>query len=771
MQLVLTVTTSVTLALTTTDIAAQERADNRTIEEIVVVSTKRARGEAVQDIPVATTVVNSDMIAMNNMIDLIDVSRMVPNAQFKETATFPGIQRFWMRGVGVTFSVPNFDPAVGVYQDGVFVAQNIAAILDTFDQESIEILRGPQGSLFGRNTSVGAVNTRSKRPGDEFEADFEVTLGSYERNDYSLSVMGPITEQLKGKIAVMSRNVDDGWVKNIAPGDVDSDLGRTENLHLKGALVFEPNENIDITLLAEHFERDGDGAIAMPLGTTDGGKDGHAFIGPRKWDETYEDEFPWKSHSDHEVQKFILEANIDVGHGVITSLTGYIDVDAHSGSNFEGIPPFLITTRLHIDQDQFSQELRYASSFSDTFDLTAGLYYFTQDLKYGEFRAQGSRIGSPQPGISDPTNPFGLRAPTYDELDHDAWAAFAEARWQLSEQWSMLVGGRYTVEKKDVNMCLIYTGSCFGRETPPFIGATEWRNGGGAVNGWDIQDDEKWKAFSPKVAIEFRPQDDLLFYSSWTRGFRSGGFSFRAGAAELAAAANDPTFRPTYYGRERVDSLELGMKSDWYDNRIRLNITTFYQWWDGIQRNLQEGPIGNIIQRTANVDDSYAYGFEVEFNAIVGLDMLADGDMLRFDTAVGSIQSGYDSDYEVSGVDLSSQEFAAPDETIYVGLSYSHPVGDSGAELRWRTSYFWQAAYAPEGIPRATGIERYKAIKLWEASVQFTTGDGRWHVRAFGKNLTDHEYFVSRVPFADTFGVGLPASPRTWGVTLGYNFN
>ena len=155
--------------------AADEERSNGLIEEIVVTSTKRAEGEIAQDISRAATVVSADVMAMNNMVDLIDVSRMVPGAQFKETSTFPGIQRFWLRQVGVTFSVPNFDPAVGVYQDGVFVAQNVAAILDTFDQESIEILRGPQGTLFGRNTSVGAVLTRSKRPTDEYEMNAEIT--------------------------------------------------------------------------------------------------------------------------------------------------------------------------------------------------------------------------------------------------------------------------------------------------------------------------------------------------------------------------------------------------------------------------------------------------------------------------------------------------------------------------------------------------------------------------------------------------------------------
>tara|TARA_B100002003_G_scaffold241599_1_gene263513 strand:+ start:72 stop:2402 length:2331 start_codon:yes stop_codon:yes gene_type:complete len=755
------------------NIANAEEESGRTIEEIVVISTKRAQGELAQDISRASTVVSADVIAQNNMTDLIDVSRMVPGAQFKETSTFPGIQRFWMRQVGVTFSVPNFDPAVGVYQDGVFVAQNSAAILDTFDQESVEILRGPQGTLFGRNTSVGAVLTRSTRPTDEFEFNAEVTFGEFERNDYAFSVKGPLIEgTLNGKLAYISRNVDEGWVENTAAGF--DDQGESGEEHIKAGLVWTPAENFEVTFLAETYERDGDGALSVAIGTCDAG-DGpntgcHPLTGDRQWDELYDDHFPWGSHSDHEIDKFIVEANWDLGHGILTSLSGFIDVDVHSGSQFEGIVPFIITTRLHIDQNQFSQELRYASSFSETFDFTAGLFYFTQDLNYGEFRAQGSRIGSAQPGISDPMNPYGLRAPTYSELEHDAWAAFAEGRWVLNDKWSLIAGGRFTNEEKDVSICLIYSGSCFGNETPPFIGSAGWRNGGGTVNGWDVVDDESWDGFSPKVAVEFRPRDDQLLYLSFTRGFRSGGFSFRAGAAELTYQEADPSFRPAFYDDERVDQVEIGLKADWRGNTVRTNIVYYYQKWDGMQRNLQQGPIGNIIQRTANVDDSTTHGLEAEINWIAGYDLLTNGDSLRFDLSLATAESDYDSEYVVSGNDLSGQEFAAPHETAYIGISYSHPIGSSGAEMRYRTSYFYQEKYTNEGVPRATLIDVNRPIKLWDASIQYSSADDKWHAKLFGKNLNDYQYYSNVVPFADSFGVGLPTNPRTWGFTVGYNY-
>ncbi len=746
------------------NVAVAADADNRIIEEVLVVSTKRARAEAVQDVPVASTVVSAAMIEENNYIDLVEVAHMAPNANFRETSTFPGIQRFWIRAVGVTFSVPNFDPAVGVYQDGVFIAQNIAAVLDTFDMESIEILRGPQGTLFGRNTSVGAVVTRSKRPSDAFELQAEATIGSYERNDYLLSVGGPIVaDTLKGKLAVMSRNTDEGWIDNTAPGG--DDVGDSERLHLRGTLVWSPSEAFEVTLIGEHYERDGDGAWAVPLGVCDRGRDCHGLGLPaRDWDETFEDGFPWETHSDHEIDKFVMEANWNLDHGVVTSVTGYLDMDAHSGSNFEGVPPFIITTRLNIVQDQFSQEIRYASDFSDQYDFTIGGYYFTQDLEYGEQRAQGSRVGVAQPGVPDPLNPFGFRPPGFDQLEHESWAVFAEGRYHVTDRLSVTAGGRYTDESKDVNIGLVLSGSCNGNTTPPFVGTSGWSCTRGAMGGWDIVDDESWRSFSPKLGLEFRPNDDMLLYSTLTRGFRSGGFSFRASALELGRS----DIRPAFYGRERVDSLELGMKSDWWDNRLRFNVTGFYQWWDGIQRNLQQGSIGNIIQRTANVEDSHVYGIEVETNAILGLDVLTEGDMFRIDGSLGFAESGYDSDYIVNGQDLSDEKFAAPHETLYLGLTYEHPVGAGGGTLSWRTTYFYMGGWRSEGPNRPTAIEEYRPQRLLEASVQYVSGDGRWYGRVFGKNLTDYQYYQGRVPFANSFGVGLPGAPRMFGVTVGY---
>jgi len=757
---------------------AAERAQNRVIEEIVVVSTKRATGELAQNVPVASTVLSEAMINENNFTDLIQVAHLVPGADFRETATFPGVQRFWMRANGVSFSVPNFDPAIGVYQDGIFIAQNIAAILDTFDMESVEIMRGPQGTLFGRNTSVGAVVSRSRRPGNEFAFRAQATLGSFDRRDFGVSVEGPIIEdKLLGKLSLQSRDKD-GWMKDLSGG---KKLGEYESTHARGTLVWKPVEGLDTTLIVERFERGGDGAISAPAGESDIGRSGHPLLPgvTRKWDETWVGNSPtdpWRSFSDHEVTKVIADISYDAGHGVFNSITGYVDVLAFSGADFDGLPTGVgpnVVTRLMIDQDQFSQELRYASAFSEKYDFTVGLYYFTQDLFYGEQRC----CQASQPNI------FGVRPPGVDTLDHDSIGAFAEVRYNLTEQLTFTVGGRYTKEKKDAKIGFVNFGSCQGAVVPRFETSKFFVcTGGEDPSGFDYADKETWKFFEPKISLQYHVNDDAMVYTSFTRGYRSGGFSFRAGAAELAvrdasiAAGEDPPFRPTFYDRERNDSLEVGLKSDWWDNRLRFNVTAYYNWWDGIQRNLQEGVPGAITQRTANVKESHVYGLEVEFNAIAGLDVITDGDMLRIDGAFALADSGYDSDDYVVldpitlqvATDLTKQKFGAPHNTVFLAANYEHPVGGQGATLSWRASYWWKDSNWSEGVHLESGFSKYEERSEVDAQVQYTSGNGRWYIKAFGKNLTYDKGYEARVAFGSNWGLGNPREPRTYGITLGF---
>jgi iron complex outermembrane receptor protein len=740
-------------------VAAESEASRRGLEEIVVTSRKRAAGEAAQSIPISSTVINAEMIELNQYVDILQVARLVPNSDFRETSTFPGVQRFFLRAVGVSFSVPNFDPGVAVIMDGVYIAQNMASIIDTFDLESIEILRGPQGTLFGRNTVGGAIVVRTKRPGDELLIKANGTLGNYDRADFSFSVEGPIVEErIAARLSVQSRHMN-GWLDN----NVGTDLGERQAWLVRPTIAFT-GENYDLTLLGEYYHLDGHGSNSVsfpqvnPMLASEG-------IAKRPWGETWSEQVRLPSHSKHENYRITAEYNLDLGHGVVTSITAYGVVDALSGAEFDGLPTLNIAeTRLWIDQHQFSQELRYASSFSDVWDFTAGIFYFEQDLTYGEQRAAGRFI--------TPTNIDGVSPPGYNELEHDQWSLFAEAHINLSERLSLTLGSRYTVEAKDAKVGIVngvdYDGDGVNEASCVSSGRLyhnlkSFSCPFGPKGGFDIDADKTWRNFSPKIGVEYQASEDVLLYASWQQGYRSGGYIFRAPQTDLSNA--DPGF----YEREKVTAYEVGMKSDLLDNRLRLNLAAFYTDWEDIQRQLQFGnDAGDIFQTTKNVEDSHVWGLEAEVQAILGYDMLLDGDNLRVDTSVGWHDSEHDSDYILGGVNLKGQEFGQPDTTLYLGATYRHPLGDG--DLSWRASYSYTADYWSEGARQATAINKYRSKDIVDATVRYTAGDGRYHVGLFVKNLTNDEYYEIRVPFGPDFGVAMEGVPRTYGIEVGFTY-
>jgi iron complex outermembrane receptor protein len=775
-------------ALPSLALAQESQESDEALNEIVVTSQKRAEALNVQQIPSSISAFSGKTLEEGDYRTIQELGQMVPGADFRETSTFPGIQRFWLRAVGATFSVPNFDPAVGVYQDGVFIAQNIASNLDTFDMDSLEVLRGPQGTLFGRNTSVGAVVTRTRRPGNEFEGRADLTIGSFDRRDFNVSIGGPLMgDVLLGKLAVSTRQRD-GYVERINGGG--DPFGASEFDLARATLVFQPTPNFDFTLIGERFTRGGDGAAAVSLGQSRYGTERNPQLpGTRGFWQTYGTESaqePWDSFSHHEIEKLIGEMNWDLGHGILTSITGVIDVSAFSGAQFDGLPassPVRSITRLWIDQNQFSEELRYASNFSERFNFVAGLYYFTQDLQYGEQRAG-------LPTCSTPTTPAcfygfstGLGSPGYARLEHESYAAFLEGTFNLTDRLSATLGLRYTHESKDVMIGLVNSGSCDARLVPPFETSNEFSCTRGRRNGFDIVDGVDWSNLDWKGALQFQATENVMTYVSVTRGHRSGGFSFRASRNELGplgcpnCAATLAVFngRPAFYGEEAVDQLELGLRSELFDRRLRLNVTGYNQWWDGIQRNLQSGGPTSAVQRTANIEESYVRGIEIEMSAIAASDLAMAGDRLQIDASYGRAWSGYDSDYLVGSppnlVNLRDQDFASPHQTAFMSFSYEHPVG--AGTLNWRLAGTYIGPNWTEGIREATMINKYHARRNLDLSVQFNPERGNWYARLFGTNLLNYESYSARTLFAtgvNAFGTANPDLPREWGLSLGLRY-
>ena len=572
------------VALTSAGTAIAQSAGSILEDEIIVTATKKAGGQSVQDAPVAITAYGAAQLEVLHVTDLQSLSYSVPNVSLEDIGTTPGVANFSIRGLGINSSIPSIDPTVGVFVDGMYLGINGGVVLDLFDLESIEVLRGPQGILFGRNVTGGAVLINTKKPTDEFEASFKAAAESGLKNtggNYYLmgSVSGPIVQdKLKAKVSAYY-NKDNGYFKNYEGGprfgkpDAFSVFGKSETVLVRPSLVFTPNDNVEFILRYEHGESNGDG----PASQNHPGRNGtfpNAFVSfDRNSDSFSIDEL---GNYDINWDQVIFETNWDVafGNGTITNILGYRDFKNTGRSDIDATPLPLFHASFATNQDQWSNELRYAGSFGK-FDLTTGLYYFTQDTAYQETR--NIAFGR--------LNFFGG-----GQQNQKTYGAFAQSDLALTDQFSVILGGRYTYEKKRGDIATLI----FNRTPCNVIAGT---------CPFDFSGQDSWSNFSPKIGFTYEPNDDWNVYGHWTKGFRSGGFNFRNTSA---------VFKPDPFNEESISSFEVGIKGKPND-MIRINSAAFYNSLSNMQREINiADPLAGVVQFIRNTADATIWGFESE---------------------------------------------------------------------------------------------------------------------------------------------------------------
>ena len=727
------------------------------LEEIVVTSQKTAVGENVQNLSIAATVLTDVRLDAVDAIDIEEFGRLVPGAQLKNTSTFPGYTAFFIRGSGTSGSVPSFDPAVGSIIDGVYIGQLGMSMMETWDWESVEILRGPQGTVLGRNFTGGAIVARSKRPEEGFSAKIEATGGSDGRQDIGIVINGTIVENLDARLAVLRKETD-GYVKDLS--GTGAEPGNRETTIIRPSIRYTPNDALEILLLAELHEAEGWGGVSMHLTSNADGSSGLA--GPRGFYETYPDESQWNSSIDHDRQRYLLEMNLDLDQGTLTGIFAHIRQNDQSGTDFDGIPANIVSTATSIKQHQNSQEIIYASNLDGPFNFTTGIYLFEQEFTYVEQRSQGKYCS---------VNAFCLNdSPNIGNQISEQTAVYFQGTYDFNDRLSLTVGGRYAEEEKRVKMALLNSGKC--TSLPNISDGKIDIAGWGDYNcaGFDITDKAEWDDFSHKVALEYLYNDDILFYISHTSGFKGGGYTFRAPVADLTFSE-----KPGYFEPEEVEALEIGVKADLFDNRVRINLALYKNDLMDIQKLFQNetstaGTSGvEIYQRINNVADSEVEGIEIEINAIIGESLFTEGDLLQGEFSLGTVDASHKSfvDFNGDGVSDSDKDFAGiPEMTYYFALNYEHPL--ASGTMRYRASIFHKDEY--EGNAMNTALAKYREQDLVDAHIQYTSANDNWYLKIFGKNLTEEEYYKVRVPFTSSFGVAFTGPPREYGVKIGYKF-
>ncbi len=748
-------------------------------DTIVVTATKKANAENVQDVPLAVTAYGADQLDALKVRDLQSLSYAIPNVSFDDIGTSRGVANFSIRGIGINSSIPSIDPTVGVFVDGVYLGINGGVVLDIFDLESVEVLRGPQGILFGRNVTGGAVLLNSKRPGDEFEATFKGALESGLRstglNYYAMgAVGGPIIEDiLKARISVYY-NKDEGYFRRyqggpvpnaIAPAvfgalaplvstsgpDAFADFGEAETWMVRPSLSFTPTDNFELLVRYQHFESNGDGPAAQNH-TNGAGVTNPFFSAPRDSFDFSIDEVGFYDTTNDSVTAEV-NWNVPFGDGTITNIFGWRQLDGATNGDIDATPLFLFHSGSTTNQSQISNELRYAGRFFDTVDLTLGGYYFTQDLEYNEVRniLGGFRFFNGG-GVQDQTT----------------YAFFGQADIDLNDKLTLILGGRWTHEEKDVVISTLVA------NTSP----CDVRVPGSCSE--DFVDGDVWENFTGKVGFEYAARDDLNLYAHFTQGVRSGGFNFRnTSAASLPFVPNpapppaivpnpafDPAFLPGPFDEESVNSWEFGFKAQPAEGVATINFALFLSDVDNMQRELNlSDPIAGVVQVITNTADATIWGFEIESQIALTDNLLFQGslgytdgqyDSLLFDIGAPAVSPGV-----VDAADLNLGIPRLAPWTYGVGFVHSMDFGSVGTvDTRFRYYHRDRSFYTDNNLGFLNEIDSI------DASVALTTFNDRATISLYGKNLLHEVQFGGDTQLPGSLGGGT-FSPLSKGRIVG----
>jgi len=703
--------------------AAQSEAEAFAIEEVVVTAQKRS--ENLQKVPISIYALTGDTIEKAGITDVYDMATFAPS--FTTDNVGPADPTFTIRGIGSNDRGAGSDRSVVVFLDDVYIGRSSGTVFELYDIERVEVLRGPQGTLSGRNVVGGAINIITKTPTEEFTARAEATLGNFNLRQAKGSVSGALTENVAAGFSFTSRDRDGYYTYKPTGRDIDG----VNSTNIRSKLAIKANDNLNIVLSADasRFRQDGISRKPYPVGSflTD-------TLGFTP------DPDPWVIESERpgyaEIDLWGLSARADwtTDIGVVTSITGFRHVHANSGQNSIGLPEGYFRSFYFADEnsDFFSQELRLSSlPENDQFSWVFGVYYLNESVNRLE--------GYDRDLLGATSNPI------YDE-DHttESISGFGQITYKLTEKLNITAGARYTHDKKSMDNSL--------------------RDGsnGTSTNGlapglapFDISVSETFSSFTPKLTIDFSPTEDVLLYATVSKGFKSGGFQ---GLAPNGVAAQLP-FRP-----EVAWNYEIGTKTRWMDNRLQVNLAGFYMDYTDLQISNRiltiPGDEASALRVLTNASDAEIKGIEAEILATPVRGLTLSGSYTYLDTEVVNFILGTD------GTDLSGNRLAKSPKHAYT-LSGTYVVDlEEDSDLTFYVSYAYRGNMyffienRPGGLESSYGLLNARA----------TYRKDNWSLSVWGRNITDELYRTSAVVVGNTTSFSDFGDPATYGVTLGYDF-
>lgn len=758
-----------------------------------VVITSRRRREVLQDVPIPISVIGGPQIEESGSFNVNRVKEFVPSVQlYSSNPRNTGLN---IRGLGSPFGLTNdgLDPGVGFYVDGVYYARPAATTMDFIDIERIEVLRGPQGTLFGKNTTSGAFNITTKKPSFKPGATFETSFGNYGYIQAKASVTGPLNRRIAGRLS-FSGTQRNGVIENIR---TLKDINDINNLGLRGQLLFNVSDHTSITLSADNSRQRPDGYAQVVAGVVQTQRPayrqfnaiiadlGYSLPSTNAFDRKVDHDTPWNSGND--LGGASVNADIKIGPGTLTSTTAwrYWKWDPSNDRDFTGLQS-LAKSNNYSKQDQLSQEVRYAGEFSNRLSGVVGLYGITQEVQSDPvtieeagkdtWRFQQSTTSAlwKTPGLFEG---FGIK--TRQSIKSVSAAAFANVDWEIAKGLHVLPGIRFNYDEKDV----VYDRQTYGGlDTAKYNGSKAdkttlqgFKNGVYSNQAYTAKADER--NFTYQLTVAYRPNKYINAFATYATSFKPIGVN----VAGLPTVNNQPALNLAVIKPEDIKHYEVGIKSNPTDN-FTFNATYHNSDIENYQANVQSPELGVNRGYLANAEEVNVHGVEVDANlransnfSFYGALAYTDAKYVKFTNAPLPL--------EETGLTENGVQKAFKDISGGVLPGISKWAGSFGGEFSTQARFFGDIKrffVAVEGFSRSS-FSSSPSPSAYLNIDGYTLLNGRLGFKAtkgltafvWARNLFDKDYYEQLLPAGGNAGhyAGVLGDPRTYGITLRYAIN
>ena len=713
---------------------AQAAADESAADSDVIVVTAQRRAENVIDVPISIATKDGEALEAAGVTNLSDLTSVIPGVKIDNAGTY--VQPA-LRGISSVVIGPGTEAPVAIYLDGMIQPNQMANHFDFADIDRVEVAKGPQGTLFGRNATGGAISIFTKAPSFTTKANISLGYGNYDAITAKAYATGPITSTLAGSISLYSEK-HDGYNYNIALNE------RTKGLSsqlVRAKLLWQPSDNFSYTVIGYYSQRfDSDAASALAFG---GNTQANLYPGAIVATEPYTISFNDRSSIDVTTKAVTGRGVLDLDAGTLTSITGYIRIDADVVFDEDRAfnpNPTRTAYIYHSPSDTFTQELSFASREFGMFSFVLGAYYYHDDTRFDPISSQ---FGTPQ----DPTYfNFIFR----DHNPAKSVAGFGEVKLQVTDALSVIGGLRYSWEKRK-------TYGQVGFETPDGIDFLPTAYG--ATKSFD--------AFTPRLSVSYKLADQTNAYFTYSQGFKSGGVrNFLAAVGELS------------YDPEKVTAYEVGLKSR-VSNMLSFNAAAYYYDYKDLQVQVNLSAADGYIQNAASAE-IYGLDLDATLHPAEGLSFSAGVNLLHaqyknYENAtvlvpniVNGVPSGnvptVDPVTGLGTTDASGNTLPrAPKLSLTAAVDYKTAL--AGGTLSFNGNVFHSSRVYFDSAERIS----QKPYTILNAQISYRVGDGPLSIDLYGRNLTKEVYINTLYEDATTDGAGY-GTPRTYGIRLNYSY-